>query len=113
MRTTHGEANMDFSSNVQRSHREAIVEHWKDAFAQYGCEKLAAFKVFDSLPVSIKEQSINIYQKVNYNRRRHGRADFFCWPTHTIFEKDLIDPWPASRYPKSVLLLEIAKGIVD
>lgn len=111
MLKTQKEVNMDFVSCTHVNHREAIVGLWKDAFAQYGCEKRSAAKVFDALPVTIKEQATDIYNEVTFQRRRYGRADFYCWPIHSIFEKDLIDPWPASRYPKAVLLVEIAKRL--
>lgn len=102
---------MDFVSCTSAKRRETITALWKDAYAQYGCEKRSAAKVFDLLPESIKEQATSIYNEVTFNRRRYGRADFFCWPIHSIFNDDLLDPWPASRYPKSVLLLEIAKRL--
>ncbi len=102
---------MDFVSCTPANHREAIVGLWKEAYAQYCCEKRSAVKVFDALPATLKEQATDIYNEVTFQRRRYGRADFYCWPIHSIFEKDLIDPWPASRYPKAVLLVEIAKRL--
>ena len=49
-----------------------------------------------------------LYNEVKYTRRRYGSSDWYCWANHAIFSESPLDPWPANRFPKSVLIADIA-----
>ena len=38
----------------------------------------------------------------------YGPGRFYVWPVHELFRRWPVDPWPAARYPKYNLTLELA-----
>ena len=70
--------------------------------------KIATKHFVKHLEPSEKVRLEKLADETKFERRRYGKASFFCWPLHSVFTNIGIDPWPASRYPKSVLIADFA-----
>ena len=81
-----------------------------DYIKKMGDEKKGCERFIKSLPEADKSRLENLYSEVTFTVRSYGRGKFYCWPNHELFfkEKNGIDPWPASRYPKFVIMAEMA-----
>lgn len=64
-----------------------------------------------SLPLEERDRLEGLYLEITYQRRGYGRGGFYCWAHHPAFnvKGHGIDPWPASRYPKAVLMADLAE----
>ena len=43
-------------------------------------------------------------EQTTYSIRHYGQGQFYCWAHHDNL--GITDPWPASRFPKSVLIFD-------
>lgn len=75
-------------------------------------EKIAATKFIKSLPENEQKRLEGLYKETTFQRRHYGNGQFYCWPLHPVFLSDdrrtNIDPWPATNYPKHVLMTSFA-----
>lgn len=46
--------------------------------------------------------------EVTFHRRRYGKGDWYCWANHPVFDERPIDPYPAVKWSKAVLMAELA-----
>jgi hypothetical protein len=80
----------------------------KSFIADTGDLKKGCAKFIKSLSESERCRLEGLYSEVSFTVRRYGRSDFFCWPHHSVFRESGIDPWPSNRYPKNVLMADLA-----
>lgn len=79
----------------------------------------AAKKLLMVLPENIVSLLEKEASAVTFSRRYYGRGVAYCWPHHKLFEHGgIVDPWPAAKYPESVLMLDLlnrmeSQGAVD
>ena len=76
----------------------------------YRKETIAAKHVMDTVPEPIFDQLNELAEQATFERRRYG-TQWYTWAYHDKLEQPR-DPWPASRYPKALLCVEIGKDIV-
>lgn len=72
-------------------------------------EQLAAAKTMRQLPEATFDKLNAEAEKATFTRRNYN-GQFYCWLHHSAITASL-DPWPASRYPKAVVCIEIARAI--
>lgn len=75
---------------------------------KFGCEKKASKALFKSLPDAEQGRINMLVDETTFSRRKYGQSDFYCWANHPVFNKRLVDPWPAVHYPKDVLRIDFA-----
>jgi hypothetical protein len=71
-------------------------------------QKIACEAFIRELPGAEQERLAKLVAETTYHRRKYGQCDFYCWPIHPVFSDRPTDPWPASRFPKFVLMSEFA-----
>lgn len=76
--------------------------------AKHECEKKGCAAFVKTLPESERQRLAGLVGQIRFQRRHYGGGQFYCWALHPIFEKRPIDPWPASKYPKAVLMADFA-----
>lgn len=73
-------------------------------------ERLAAHKTMRELdPIRYDRLCEEVETHATYTVRRYG-IGFYCWLHHPAITGGS-DPWPASRMPKVVACIEIAKAL--
>ncbi|WP_281956464.1 hypothetical protein [Alteromonas australica] len=65
----------------------------------------AFLKTLDVATVKTLE---NLANEVTFNRRRYGKGNWYCWANHPVFDERPIDPYPAVKWSKPVLMAELA-----
>lgn len=70
-------------------------------------ERKAAAAMLRELAEDVVLRASQLAGETTFHTRRYGKSDFYCWPQHPLFEADPVSPWPAARYPKDVLRVEL------
>lgn len=76
--------------------------------AKHECEKKGCAAFVKTLPEPERQRLAGLVEQIRFQRRHYGGGQFYCWALHPLFEKRPIDPWPASQYPKAVLMADFA-----
>lgn len=92
-----------------RSVSLTIAEAFHQSLLKYGQERLAAKAIMNVLPSNTYDQLADEAAKASYLRRRYG-TQWYTWAYHPALTQPR-DPWPASRYPKDLLCVEIGIGL--
>lgn len=86
-----------------------IADVYHQSLAKYGQERRAATAIMNVLPSDTYDQLADEAAKASYVRRRYG-TQWYTWAYHPALTQPR-DPWPASRYPKDLLCIEIGIGL--
>lgn len=93
-----------------------VIERYHKHLNETRNEKKAATLTMKDLAKEDPSQfdAINeVAEETTFSVRNYGHGAFYSWPRHQIFNDVAIDPWPASRWPKAALCMEIARLIED
>jgi hypothetical protein len=86
-----------------------IADAFHQSLLKYGQERRAAKAIMNVLPFNTYDQLADEAAKASYVRRRYG-TQWYTWAYHPALTQPR-DPWPASRYPKDLLCIEIGIGL--
>jgi hypothetical protein len=86
-----------------------IADAFHQSLLRYGQERRAAKAIMNVLPSHTYDQLVDEADKASYVRRRYG-TQWYTWAYHPALTQPR-DPWPASRYPKDLLCVEIGIGL--
>ena len=86
-------------TGVERLYRQALSDH-RD-------EKKAAKATIKQFPEPVRARIEALRGEVTFTVRRYSQHSF-CWPQHPLFARRPTDPWPAVRFPGTVLAVELA-----
>lgn len=89
-------------------HNENVKSKLQSFFDKRKCVKKASADLCKLLTSEQRERLEKLAEEVKFNTRRYGRSDWYSWPLHSVFTEQGIDPWPANRYPKAVLIADLA-----
>lgn len=73
-------------------------------------EKQAAKETMQSLDQEDFDNLCEEAERATYDIRSYGHGQFYSYLHHPLIAGPL-DPWPASRFPKSVVCMELAKAM--
>lgn len=86
-----------------------IADAYHQSLVKYREERRAATAIMNVLPSDTYDQLADEAAKASYVRRRYG-THWYTWAYHPALTQPR-DPWPASRYPKDLLCIEIGIGL--
>lgn len=84
-----------------------IGEMYQQSLVTYQGELKAAKHVLDILPESLFDELCELAEQATFERRRYG-SQWYTWAYHPLLSQPR-DPWPANRYPKALLCIELGK----
>lgn len=85
-----------------------IYESYLERLSACHNEKQAAKETMQSLSPTDFDRLCEEAEKATYDIRSYGHGQFYTWIHHPLLVGPL-DPWPASRFPKAVACMELAK----
>lgn len=87
---------------------QQLRQHFHACLTECGDERKAARRALAALTESDRDALKALGEEVRFEVRCYGPGQFFVWPVHELFRRWPVDPWPASRYPRDNLMLELA-----
>ena len=104
---THNQQTKTHNQRMRYDHTPAYAAYLEAVKASDDIK--AASKAFiDSLDSDDRERIETLYHEVTYTRRRYPGNLMYCWALHPLFTAAPLDPWPAARYPKVVVMADLA-----